>query len=362
MGKYIVAVFGDIGGCTETLPALEILNRREFAIEAILSQGGKAESVLNVAGAAAGVPVLSGDRLNGHIPDAIVVGTSATAIDAQLAWTDWGRRHGIPVIWVEDLYGCAEREAVRGCGGPNVLCVIDEAAAAIARNGWPLAKIAVCGKPSFERVGALLAQQDTIRAQVRSKLDVNPRERLLTWFSGGERPDEEIMTLIEGIEPLQKYAGLRIAVRVHPKIPEQMLEVVRCRITAWSNRFRIDPLAVRAVDADELTIASDIVVGSWGGTQCYVAVLARAACISTHFGPAEERLAVGYPDGLSPVVAARAAMAAMTPAEIVARVGDVLCGCGEGAHIEAVRNVPFRPLIAPGAAARIADAIVAAIG
>ena len=123
-----------------------------------------------------------------------------------------------------------------------------------------------------------------------------------------------------------------------------------------------DPVAARAVDANELTVASDIVVGTWGSTQCYVAVLARAACISTHFGPAGVRLAVGYHDGLSPAVGARAAMAATTPAEVVARVEDVLRGRGEGVHIEAVRNVPFRPLIEPGAAARIADAIVAAIG
>ena len=361
MKNKIVAVFGDIGGCKETLPALQILRERGFTVGTVVSEGGKAVSVLTTSQATSD-SFLSNGSIDGRILDGIVVGTSATAGSAQIAWTDWGRSHAIPVIWVEDLYGTGERTAVRGSAGPDVLCVIDEMAADIARRGWPKAKVVVCGKPTFKRVGVLLAQQDTIRAQVREKLNIDARERLLTWFSGGERPEEEIATLIEGIEPLQKYNGLRVAARVHPKMPEPALGEIRARIASWSSRFRIDPIAVFAADANELTLASDIVVGTWGSTQCYVAVLARAACISTHFGSAEQRLAAGYADGLSPAVAAGAAMAVTIPAEIVSRVGDVLRGRGEGAHIEAVRNMPFRPLIAPGAAERIADAIVAAMG
>ncbi|TAK05584.1 hypothetical protein EPO33_00325 [Patescibacteria group bacterium] len=361
MQKHIIAVFGDIGGCKETVPALALLKKRRVGIEIVLdaSPQSKAATVLppDLGPTSQGRMPVDGDA-----PDAIVVGVSATAVGAQIAWTDWGRSRGIPVIWIEDLYGTGERASVRGCAGPSVLCAIDEVAGGIAHQAWPDAQIVVCGKPTFAHVGQLIARQVDVRERVRTALGLRTAEKLLTWYSGGDRPAEELATVIEGIEPLQKHPELRVAARVHPKMAEPVLGQIRERIASWPASFRIDPAAATALGADELTIGSDVVVGTWGSTQCYVAVLAHVACISTHYGPPEPRLAVGYPRGDSPAVAAGAAIKATTPAGVRDRVIDVLAGTAHGAHAMRSLADPFRALIAPDAPERIADAVVAALG
>lgn len=361
MQKRIIAVFGDIGGCKETVPALALLKKHGTGIEIVLDAGpqSRAGTVLppDIGPTSQGRMPVDGDA-----PDAIVVGTSATAVGAQIVWTDWGRARGIPVIWVEDLYGTGERASVRGCAGPSHMCVIDAAARDIASRAWPHASMAVCGKPSFGHLGELIARQVDVRQQVRERLDVRAGERLLTWFSSGERGEDEMSTAVGGIEPLRHQAGLRVAARLHPKLAEPALSRIQDQIASWPKPFLVDPVAAGAINADELTIGSDIVVGSWGSTQCYVAVLARVACISTHYGPPDRRLEVGYPTGFSPAVASGAAIRATTPADVRERILDILAGTAHGAHVMPSLADPFRRLIAPDAGKSIARAIQNAIG
>ncbi len=360
MGKRIIAVFGDIGGCKETVPALALLKERGHAIDIVID-GGPLAKALTV------LPDSLGPTMTGRMPvvtdapDAIVIGTSATAAFAQNSWTDFGRSRGIPVVWVEDLYGTGEREIVRASGGPDVLCVIDDAAAGIARAVWPKAAIAICGKPTFARLNAMIADQPKIRRTVRDRLALKEGEKLLTFFSGGQSPADELRA-VDGMYALRETRGLRMAMRLHPKLATADRVSIEGRFALWPAGVLTDSEPTYKTDAEELTLASDVMVCSWGSTQGYAAVLARVATVVLMFGPREERAALGYPDGLPPHVAHCAALPAFSGADVTRIVKDVLLGRAKGAHMVSAANLPFRPLIAPGAAERIADAILIAMG
>ncbi len=361
MGQLrILAVVGDVGGATELLPALDIL-AREHKVTTVLDPAGKAGAVLEKAG----VAWVAHDPAGGELPfcDVVAVGTSATANGAQVAISRLARAAGIPVVWVEDLYGCGSRipEGTRVACAPDVFCAIDEAAARIARGTWPHARIAVTGKPSWSHLPAMLARREGIRMAVRQRLGLVHDEVLLTHWQGGMDAEVERQAF-DVIRGLRIIPGLRVAFRPHGKLkPDAAREAMIAEAARWEGYVCAG--AVHVSPAEELTLASDLVVAGWGGTQGYSAVLAGVPTVVAAFGEAAaaEMRAIGYPDGLPPHVAVGAALLARTPAQLQRRLEEVLSMRDEAAAVVCVHRDPLMPAIDGHAAQKIAAAIVGAV-
>lgn len=351
----ILAVVGDIGGAKELLPALDLLEA-ERDVTLMADTAGAAKDMLEKAGR----PWVAFDPTSGELPfcDVLAVGTSATASEAQVALTRAARREGVPVVWVEDLYGCGSRVPVREPAGiaPDLFCVIDGIAAEIVRRSWPGVPITVCGKPSWGFLADLVARRAELRSEVRAQLGLAPGAVLLTCWHGGENPADERLTL-ETIGMFRNVPRLRLAMRLHPKMQADALAAMRADLAAWG-AVCVD---AGGVQAERLSIASDMVVASWGSTQGYVAVLAGVPTVVTAFGDAPEQMRdLYYPDGLPPHVFVGAARIVLDGSRLGNAIGDMLAAREAAAEMARAQAEPLRAALDAHAAEKIAAAIVGA--
>jgi hypothetical protein len=284
-------------------------------------------------------------------PKVIVVGTSATAVSGQVAWTEHGHKNGIPVVWVEDLWGTGERAEVLSVR-PDEMLVIDEIAARIAVTVRPRLKTTVVGKPSF---GELPSTEETvgIRAQVRSNLGLSPEDFLLSVGFGGDPAVRTITQLPLLLKLFQAY-NVVVAWRFHPKHPDATM------LWEHATQSGIRSVDARSVDLTNLYIASDLVVADWGHTDAYKAVICGIPTVTMLFpDDTERRNRVGYPEGIPPIIATDLEWGARD----VSEVGKLLQkSIAEGERIRsytlAIRAKPFLDLVKPGAADRIADEVM----
>lgn len=351
----VLAVVGDIGGAAELLPALDVLGR-EHDVTVMLDPAGAAKATLEKAGR----EWVAYDAKGGELPfcDVLAVGTSAKQADAQVALTRAARKQGVPAVWVEDLYGCGSRAVVREAGDgcvPDVMCVMDDIAAEIARRSWPGITVTVCGKPSWGFLTDLMARRADIRAAVRGRLGLVATDVLLTSWHGGEDPASERLTL-ETLGGFRAVPRLRLAVRLHPGMQDkQALAELRETAAGWEG-FTCP--AAGDIRPEELSIASDAVVGTWGSTQGYVSVLAGIPTVATAFGDASRQMQeLHYPDALPPHVYAGAARLVGDGGQLGSAVSDILAARQEIAARTAERAAPLAKAMEPGAAQRVADAI-----
>lgn len=352
----IYVVVGDIGSAKDLVSAGEELAEYGHLIKWIADPKGKAASdVLTKKGIifeSRSSPIAT-DR-----PEIILIGTSASAVEAQIAWTQYGHEKSIPVIWYEDLWGTGEREATIGVN-PDIMLVIDETAEKIAKTVRPNLKTKVVGKPTYEQLNNFIAKTPEIRRKIHDELKVRPLNFLVSYWSSGEDPSRA-KTHLNILKELSAIDGHQIilAPRLHPKLAEDIKKEL-WDICRSGQCIVVD---AQSVPQEELIIASDAVIADWSGDAGYKSILLNVPVLITLFpDDTEKRVKCGYPDGDPPHVAS----GAVPPAYCGTDISEFLQTCivfdnlDSTAFHRALQKLyePHLDLLKPGSVKRICQAV-----
>jgi len=350
----IAVVVGDIGGANELMPVVDRLKGGNHLIAWFVDEKGKARSVLQQAA----IPISSCDpgKDAGRF-DVIVVGTSATAVDAQIEWTRAGLEKKVPVVWYEDLWGAAGKVVKEV--SPNHLLVVDGLAAEIARRVRPDLKCTDVGKPTFARLGEFTAERVAeVRHQLRSELRVPSGAFLLVYWSGGD--ETRVREHLEMLAAVKEEVGrttpemdFRCAPRLHPKLAGRDgfwggagTSLGRSLIDARDN----DPLFLNA--------AADIVLGEFGGTQTYTAAaMGVLPLIALSPFNEDDRRQCGYLKGVPPLMSKDIAVGVHNAYDVSEQVRRVAAMTTRNGFRRKATEM-LSQAMKPGADERIAEAIL----
>jgi hypothetical protein len=356
----VYAIYGDIGGAKEVLPAVQLLAKEGVLVKHFVL-GERARAGTDVL-EPAGVSYEKRGPETGDKPAVIVCGTSETAPEGLIEWTKFGRDRSIPVIWVEDLWGAGEHKRTQVVS-PNVMCVIDEIAAHIAQGVRPDIQTEVVGKPSFAALAKKLENveqiRETTRAQLAARLGIRNFEgKIVTYGSGGEVPARaylHLKALCEDGGLGSYYDGEVIFVpRFHPKLAED--DKRRLRVEA----LKVGAYVVMAhdLDMDFVTVASDVNIGDWGSTSMYTSAIFGIPPVMCMFpDDIERRLGAGYPDGEPPLLIAKAGSGAIHAASFRGILNEILSKSDHYWQVTFEYAAPFRKLLEPGAEERIVEVV-----
>lgn len=349
MGEIAVVV-GDIGSAKEIVPAVKVLEARGIKVRWFADSAGKAKiDVLEKQGVAYEMVIP-----DGYKPSVIVVGTSATAAVLKVEFTKYGRENGIPVLWVEDLYGTGERQNSLGVS-PDVMLVIDDIAAQIAKTVRPGLDVRVVGKPTFGKLPTEDEAKD-VRNKIRESVGLNDSKFLLTVSFGGDPAERALAQLPEIVRAIQRdlSGAVTVAWRFHPKHPK--VDELWKMATESGIKF----VDARKLDIFELILASNCVVADWGNTDPYKGLLYGVPTITMLFpDDYERREGAGYPNGVPPIIASAKHWGARTPEDLTVLIYRVKQG--EEAAWRYTRNERAKPFLALkqlGAEKNIADEIL----
>lgn len=350
---WIAAVVGDIGSTKEVLPSMRVISEHieEINIRWFVDPGplSRAGIILDEAG------VLYEKRLprENDNPSVIVVGTNATAVEAQIAWTDFGRTHSIPVIWIEDMFGTGSRKETQSVS-PDLLFTIHPIAEEIAKRVRPGLKTRTLGKPSFERIPDLIERKYDLREKAREALGVKDRFTIAWLFAGEpqERTWHQVKSFKGELKRLQKLDAVVVA-RFHPKHPEKAGLEAHLDALLGGRSFR------ETGTLDDAILAADFVVADWGSTDSFTSLFLTIPIATTLFpDDTERRLAAGYIDGLPPILTDHPVWALESIDDMfsVAKLVQQLPHVAVEETRERIKQ--FEDLLMPEAAERIAGNIV----
>lgn len=354
--KRIAVVVGDIGSALELVPAVAELERRGSTCKWFADPEGRAG--MNVL-EKKGIPYESRPPNGDDTFSLVLVGASVTAYQYQIKWTHWGQNRGAGVMWYEDLHTTAARPAVL-IVDPHVMLVIDEVAADITRRTRPRMDLAVrvVGKPTFDDLPAMTIDAPMIRERVRSELKIGSEDFLVVYWSAGDAPDQTREHLV-ALRQLVMINGRRIvlAPRIHPKLSAVASELWDLATTSFC--FTVDARQIKP--AEHLSLAADLVVCAWSGTEgLRAALLGQIVVIPLFPNDTERRIAAGHSNGMTPLLRAGAALRIDDPVDLVECVASVITDGDEiGAELGANSQRSFAGLFQPGAAVRIADIVMA---
>jgi len=351
--KSVAVVVGDIGSAIELVPAVTELARRGADVKWFVDPEGKAGT---------NVLVPRGITYESRLPNGddtfslVLVGASVTAYEYQIEWTRWGRSCGARVMWYEDLHTTAARPAVRVVS-PHVMLVIDEVALRITNETRPeLADVCVVGKPSFEDLPGMMGDASAIRKRVRADLEIGERDFLVAYWSAGEAP-EQTRAHLGALRNLNTIEGRRVvfAPRLHPKLPDF--------VPLWAYATTGSCLTVDARQinpAEHLSLAADLVVAAWQGTNgLRAALLGKYVAIPFFPEDTDHRIAAGHlEEGRVPLMRAKIALPINSAGELPGVISRVMRDPPElRQHIRERTMADFGGLLQPGAVKRIADAV-----
>lgn len=365
--QAVYAIGGDIGGMKEVHEGMNRLQGICVDVTYFIDNDPLAKAGTDFL-AKQNPPVSYETRgpIDSDCPNIIVIGTSATAFSGQIAWTRYGHDKGIPVVWVEDLYGTGERQGTLEVS-PTVMLVVDAIAAEIANKIRPKVKTIIVGKPTFGKLPNE-EQSAVMRERIREELMIGVQEFLLTITFGGDPAERAIAQLPLIIEKLRlmKLQGINVACafRFHPKHPQ--------KDALWNT---VEQSGLRYVDArkydlTELNIASDAVCADWGNTDAIKAILCGVPTMTMLFpehlmlanGQAfddyERRVSVGYPGGTPPIIRSYPGWGMRNEMEFWLCLCDIMEYPEYAQKTTIARAEMFRDLLIPGAAERIAGEVM----
>lgn len=287
----------------------------------------------------------------------IVIGTSATATELQIAGTEFANVRGIPCIHVEDFPGCANYPNVRKTCSPDVLCVVDEASKRIALNVRPNLDVRVCGKPSYsEGVGQLLRPQekcDSLRKKVRYELGFTDDTLVIVASLGVTAHD--LVPYLEAISNLGDIHGRPTVLlsRIHPKTPEHV-KAAASEVLAHSKMKIVDSSAFNLA---QVVIGTDIFVCTWGSTEQFCATLAGVVPLINLEGEKGlvQRNELGYRNGVPPIVESSAGWGFDSTTELVELIENASGDLKNVKELLKKTSKSFESWVAPGATQRIVD-------
>ena len=357
--KRIIIGAGDIGGCKEVEPAVRILIEKGIEIEWRVDPSTNARAGTNVL-VKRGIAYSTAFPQASDSTDLVLVGTSATAMDMQIALSRFAREKEIPCIHVEDFPGTAHYPKVR-VAPPTTLCVVDEVAAEIARHARPeIPDIRTVGKPSYaEEVGPFLDSKDNVWEEVRKLLGLERTDFVIAYSSGGTA--ETVMPHILVLADLGDVAGRRTVLldRLHPKLPDGAKVEAR-KILADGKTRVVDSSAEKSLE--RVALAADIVVCTWGSTVQFAAALAGVPPVLTLFPDDQKaREEIGYVDGVPPLIRSEAGFGASSALELKELLFQI---ASQPKYRLQVRQNgrKFDSWVKPGAAERIAAVVMEKLG
>ena len=362
----MAVVVGDMGGCKEAFYAIQALEKKlggNLGVNWIVDPADNAKAGVFLE--RQGVSYNRRLPLVEDNPDLLFVGTSATAVGAQVAWTKWARGKGTPVVWIEDFPGTGQYPSVRDVD-PDVMVVTDEISAINCRKIRPSMKpesVVVCGKPSFpSEVSPLLANKVGIRREVRAKLGVTDGDLMIMVSPGVGMNIVEQLQAIAGIKNLCGRP-VKFWVRLHPKMADGP------RVAAWEVIHVMgDAAAASSAEPllERLTVASDIVVATWGSTCTYSAAFAGIPPVLLLFPDVleenQKRMDLGYDGGVPPLMQAGAAYAATGSGTLETNLRAIVSGYGRVSGTILNGSAAFRAMIEPGSADRVAAVLGGQLG
>jgi hypothetical protein len=360
MGKRIAMVVGDLGSAYEMILAAPELEKRGAKLEWFADIEGKGRNALqNAAISYIGLTFedVSYWQARHTKMDAYLVGTSATVNKLKISATQFGITVGIPVFWLEDLWGTGEHMNSRSVS-PNVMLVNDNLAGEIALSVRPDIKVVAVGKPTFEKYLSMRERADEIRTNIRKQLGVPDGLALITMSFGGDPLERSEAQVPEVLSALKSFGdSVVVAWRFHPKHTR--------KFNLWNSAMRGGMLSVDAssTDLNELSIASTVVVADWGNTNGYVSVLCGTPTLTFLFPSQDKRLeGLGFPNNLPPVVARFPEWGVHSVADLSKALGSCVREEEQARSFTIKNRSPqWEEACAPGAASRIAEAILTRI-
>ena len=269
--KRVWVVVGDIGGTNAVIPVIERLISAGHEVTIVADKEGKGRLSLKHPC----IVYCDSWLARQEIPDLVLIGTSATACEAQMVITCTFKDE-CPIVWLEDFWGTASVPAVKDIT-PDYMFVLDQDSS--RREGC---ETVATGNPAFDRLAGWDVM--TTRVKVRKNLGIPEDEKIVTFFGPGheEKYPFRILEAMAILIPAAHAAGATFVPLFHPKDTVMSAGFAQM-MTGW--RFTKIRLDVRRQENDmnRLVAASDLVV-SINGTALLVACLLRIPALSV-IGP-----------------------------------------------------------------------------
>lgn len=350
----VAMVVGDIGSTNELIPVGEELVERTHEVQWFVDPDPAAKA--GTALVKAKIPFETRTMVPSDQFDVVVCGAAVTATKLLVGWTRSALTRKIPVIWYEDMWATASRDASARTIDPDVMLVIDRQAAEMVEHARPKMKkdnIRIVGKPTFEDLVPMAAEATAIRAMVRHELRVEDDQFLYVHWSSGSHPVADVRSQIAVLRALGRI-GPKAAVfapRLHPKLGS---DAIREELWGYATSGTVKAVDARKVKAEHLSIAADAVVSAWNGTEGYRAMLLERPVVVPQFpDDLVMRVAAGFPDGIPPILKGRAAYAARNADELADRLDAIARHPDDASAFTSMGRNAFKGLMSPGAAYRI---------
>ena len=256
----------DIGAGNVVAPVMEELRRRGHTTLLLAEEDGQAHQRLT-----GPFTVINKETLNarfaGHAPDVVITGLSIPRA-LEHALDVLAKRAGIPLVQVEDYWGCHVRAEVEA----DLYITVDAAAKRFVEDKHPHAPVAVAGfagiapvKPSIELMQAMAS----LRAGGRT---------VLVYPDGGPECKRALPMLVASI---LRTPGLFLVPKFHPKMdqvthPEGGTWGQWCRAVLHPLRNRGSVIEL-AAPTDEVVEAADGVVSGYSTTLIRAAATGKIA-------------------------------------------------------------------------------------
>lgn len=363
--SYDVAmVLGDLGSALDLIPVGKTFKNKyplsvKWFVDSVPTAG--ALIALDEAGVTYKCRSLNDDL---DLPRVIVVGTSVTASGEQIQWTKFGHRHGIPVIWFEDFFGTGSRPETISVS-PDVMAVIHPAAAKIAREKRPGLEVRVCGKPSWSNLPTILAEKNTVRTGFRRELGITQHDILVHWIIGGRgiagRALEQLRIFRDHLrcdKLTLRNVRTRVSFSVHRKETDASAVIDYARQILGTFCVSAESEAVNPEKSREAILAADLVLGEWGMTDTYVAILAGIPAGIVLFPDDSGLRSEVYMGGVPPILEGWNFFGFSAPGNILRAVQFLKDYSDLASEIANARKAAFQDLIKPNSVEELVNLIL----
>jgi hypothetical protein len=271
-----MVVIGDIGGTKAVLAVIAKLKEFGHEVQIVADPKGLGKSTLDDQH----LPYEEFGHAGLTKPDLLLVGTSATALNAQVEITGWCKNQKVPIVWLEDFWGTAivalcQHKMAR----PNYLFTLD--AAGSRHMGI---EYIVTGNPALDRLATWNVAE--ARKRVRQAMGIPDDTHIVSYFGPGyeAKYPARVFESLALLVPDLVQTGATFLPVLHPK-DETLTPGFDEMFKTWTSKPNEAPFPVRLdgrehiQDITELVCVSDVVT-SPNSTELLSACLLGVPAIS----------------------------------------------------------------------------------